>query len=335
MATATAPGYRTSYTVKARSRAGEHEGDMEGTTHAATGLLLGAGIGLLTTGPLRGTGTVHDLAVAHAVGRDLLFGAMTAGMALLPDADHPDATFAYSAGAVSHGISHVIAVLFGGHRQGMHSLFGIAFWSAAAEACAVWWPNRWALGFLAAFLAICIVAGLKATGFMRHGGRGHRYHGGALRRALVGCGIAALAVTYARADLWWLVALGMALHILEDEFSGHGCALLWPFTRRRFGGDGHQPAARRSSPGRRPKSEFQKAKARAARASRGPVAPKAPSRPAARGLQSMCLRCMVGECDACKGQGCKCPQPATSHLNRTGTRRKPAERPELPDTPPY
>lgn len=332
MATATAPGYRTSYTVKALSRAGEHEGDIEGTTHAATGLVLGALVGLLT-----GTPHAHGVVAAENLGRDLMFGLVTAGMALLPDADHPDATFAHSAGAVSHGISHIVAVMFGGHRQGMHSLFGIAFWSIAVAACTLWWPNHWALGCLAAFFAICIVAGLKAAGFLTHGGRGRHRHRGALRRTVIGCGVAALAVTYIRADLWWLVAMGMALHVLEDEFTGHGCALFWPLSRKRIGGDGHQPAAARSSgrrsPARRPQSGYQKAKARA---QRGPAAPRPASRPG-QGPRSMCPSCWVSECESCKGQGCGCPQPATSHPNRVVARRRTAALPPPPedDAPPF
>jgi membrane-bound metal-dependent hydrolase YbcI (DUF457 family) len=316
MATATAPGYRTSYTVRAKDRSGEHEGDMEGTTHASTGLLLGAGVALLTS-----IGThAHGAAVGGEIGRDLLYGVLVAGFALLPDADHPKATFAYSAGALSHGTSHLVAVLFGGHRQGFHSLFGIAVMSLITASCADWWPNKWALAGLALFIAVCVVAGLKATGFLTHGGRGRRHASGSLRRTVIGCGVAALAVVYARPDLWWLVAMGMALHVLEDEFSGHGCALLWPVSRKRFGGDGKQPARRSPSPGRRPKSGYQKAKARAAR---GPVAPKGSSRPpkgrTSAGPLMACPECWVGECESCKGKGCGCPQPATSHP----ARRKP------------
>jgi membrane-bound metal-dependent hydrolase YbcI (DUF457 family) len=304
---------------------------VEGSTHAATGFLMGAGIGLLTQ-----IGThAHGIAVADNIGRDLMYGVLAAGFALLPDADHPDATFAHAAGALSHGTSHLVAVVFGGHRQGFHSLFGIALMAVVTAACTLWYPNKWALGGLALFIAVCVVAGLKATGFLRHGGRGRNRHRGALRRALIGCSIAAAAIVTVRADLWWLVALGMALHVFEDEFSGHGCALLWPLTNRRFGGDGHQPARDRKRPatGRRPRSGYQKAKARAAR----PVSPASPARPAlssGNGAISMCLRCLAENCEACKGQGCKCPQPATSHPSRPGN-RKAAAPAELPDKPPF
>jgi membrane-bound metal-dependent hydrolase YbcI (DUF457 family) len=318
MATATVPGYRTSYTVKQRSRAGEHEGDMEGTTHAATGFLLGAGIGLLTS-----AGHAHGaLAVTEGVGHDVLYGVLTAGFALLPDADHPKATFAYAAGWLSHGISHLVAVLFGGHRQGMHSLFGVGVAAAGTAACTLWWPNHWALGCLAGFLAICIAAGLAATGFVRR----------PAERLLAGCALAAVAVVYVRGDLWWLVALGMALHIFEDEFTGHGCALLWPFTSRRFGGDGRQMAKGRKRPApRRPVTRNGKRPAR-------PAAP--PARPPvreARGPQLMCPSCWVGECDACPGRGCGCPQPRAAHPHRQGPKvisAAPAD-PVPDDLPPF
>lgn len=46
----------------------------------------------------------------------------TAGAALIPDLDHPQATIAHTFGFVSKGIAKVTALLAGGHRQGTHSL---------------------------------------------------------------------------------------------------------------------------------------------------------------------------------------------------------------------
>jgi membrane-bound metal-dependent hydrolase YbcI (DUF457 family) len=316
---------------------------MEGTTHAVTGFLAGIGIGLFAH-----VGVPHQQ-VAEALGQDALFGLVAAGMSLLPDADHPDATFAHSAGALSHGISHLVAVMFGGHRQGMHSVFGVIVTSLATAACTLWWPNRWALGFFAAFLAICVVAGMKATGFMRHGAagrgrRGHRYHGG-LDRAVAGCGVAALAVFYIRADLWWLVALGMALHILEDLCTGHGTALLWPLTRQRFGGDGHQPAAEpRSTPARKPAQRRPAARRPAPRPRpvgspapawpvpgfepppepASPPAPEPAARPRARPYQpsrtfwpAICPECLDGDCPDCRDKDCRCNR-RVPHAARPG-----------------
>lgn len=50
----------------------------------------------------------------------------TAGAALIPDLDHPQATIAHTFGFVSKAISKVTALLAGGHRQGTHSLIFVA-----------------------------------------------------------------------------------------------------------------------------------------------------------------------------------------------------------------
>ncbi len=293
---------------------------MEGSTHAASGLLLGAGIGLLTAVP-----HARGAVVAENIGHDFMYAFLVAAAALVPDADHPKATFARSAGAVSHGLSHVIAALFGGHRQGMHSLAGIGIMVLMIQLLGVWlYPNHVALGVLAAFLAMALAGGLAVTGFARHG----------LEALVLGCALSAVAVIYVRADLWWLTALGMALHILEDEFTGHGCALLWPFTNRRFGGDGGQLASQRSSSGRKPRSGYQQAKARAAR---GPAAPKPPSRPST-AVKPTCLACWTRNCDQCKDRGCGCPERGPDvHQLRPKRRVAAIEPAPLPedDRPPY
>jgi hypothetical protein len=159
---------------------------------------------------------------------------------------------------------------------------------------------------------------------MRHGGRrrrGHRYHGGSFQRALAGCAIAGLAVAFVRSDLWWLVALGMALHIFEDLFSGHGTALAWPFTSRRFGGDGRQPAARAA--GRAAGSTSRPPVARRP-ASRRPADRADSPRPANRGprpSKAMCLHCLLGECPECTDRGCGCPERGVHALR---SRKRPA-----------
>lgn len=307
---------------------------MEGTTHAATGLLLGAGVGLATSIP-----HAHGAQLGQNIGHDLMYAFLVAGAALLPDADHPKATFAYTAGPISHGLSHVVAVLFGGHRQGLHSFAGIGAMIFTTLALGTWWPNHWCLGILAGFLAMLLAGGLAATGFARHG----------LEALVIGCVLAGVAVVTVRADLWWLVALGMALHILEDEFTGHGCALFWPASRKRIGGDGKQPARRRAPSstwreageqrrqghrGRRPQSGYQKAKARA---ERGPVPPAGP-----RGtvIKAACPACWMGKCDECRDRACGCPERGLDVHQGRPKRRAVAETvPELPrpedDVPPF
>ena len=309
---------------------------LEGSSHAAIGFVSGIGLGLLTASPHHG-----GAAAADAIARDGLFGLVVGGLSLLPDSDHPDASFAHAGGPLSFVVSHVVALLFGGHRQGMHSIPGTALMCAVVAALSLGWPNRWALASLALLLAVCVAAGLRATRAVRHKADAF----------IVGCAVAGLAVWAVRADLWWLCALGMALHIAADELSGHGCALLWPFTRRRFGGDGHQPAASRKSRGG--KSEFQR---RQAAAGKTPAARKAPaSRPRKRPVPApagytlpvpatepgtrlaweagaRCGECLTKAHGECRDRGCKCPHGR--HPNRPGAPGPRAARP-LPDEPPF
>ena len=276
---------------------------MEGTTHAATGFLAGTGTGLLVHA---GSHPVGHLAVAHNIGIDLLFGAVAAGLALLPDADHPKASFAYSAGFVSRGLSHLMAVVFGGHRAGMHSLFGMGLFALATECGAVWFPNRYSLAAVAVVLAMTTGAGL--------------------------------AVWAVRGDLWWLVLLGMGLHIAEDMCTGHGVALLWPFYFGRIGGDGRQPAGSRSRvksrqrPGRvqRPAPAGRPAPAKPSSSYRtGPWKPNGFG--AAVAWTQYCGECLDGEHGECTDRGCKCD--VRQHLKRPGAPKPPPA--QYPDDPPY
>lgn len=323
------PGYRTYWHVKTRSSAGEHEGDMEGTTHAATGMLAGAGIGLL----IHAGAHHHGALLAEDIGTDLLFGAVTAGLALLPDADHPKASFAYSAGFVSRGLSHLASVLFGGHRAGLHSLFGVALFTLLAQWGAVWSHGLYPHIAVGAVLAMLIAAGLGATGFARGW------------TALAIGGIAAYAALhFVPGELWWMVALGMSIHIAEDMCTGHGVTLLWPVYRKRIGGDGRQPAKSRQRPGRvrRPDPSEQGIPWRHAPAEA--AAPDAPYRTGplrtrpykpgrfdrAMDWELQCGDCLGGDHGSCRDRGCQCKRGA--HPNRPGPA---APRPPLPDQPPF
>jgi len=176
-------------------------------------MIAGAALAFAVPGPWQ-----HHLALAAVQG--LAVG----GLALAPDIDHPRATFAWTAGPLSRGVSHLAAVAFGGHRQGLHSipvtaaLSGLALWTVGVAHCR---PAAWAFG---AFLAVLVAGGLIATGFARQGPVA----------LLAGAGLAWYVVTRDPGALAWMIALGMGLHIAEDCCTGYGTALLWPFRRRRY-----------------------------------------------------------------------------------------------------
>jgi membrane-bound metal-dependent hydrolase YbcI (DUF457 family) len=292
---------------------------LEGSSHAAIGFVAGIGLGLITTGAHHG-----DTATADAIVRDGLFGFLTAGLSLLPDADHPDASFAHAGGPISYVLSHVIALLFGGHRQGMHSIPGTAVFTAIVASCSLWWPNKWALAGLALGLAICIAAGLRATKFIR----------GKLEAFLAGAMLAGMSVWVVRADLWWLCALGMALHIAADMRSGHGCALLWPFYGGRIGGDGRQPAGKRPVTKRAPAASGSRP-ARAKRAPGGVPVPVLEETGRHLGWQQgeLCPACVTRDHRDCVDKGCQCTRG--QHPSRPGTRIDRLPHAPDPEEPPF
>jgi membrane-bound metal-dependent hydrolase YbcI (DUF457 family) len=326
----TAAPLRTSYSVKRLDNGGEHPGDMEGTTHAATGWLAGAALAFTAPGPWP-----HHLVPA------LVQGAVVGGLALLPDADHPRATFAWTAGFASRGVAHLVSVLFGGHRQGMHSLPV----TAALTGLAAWFvwlhpvrPAQWAFG---AFLAVCVAAGLIATGFARQG----------VIPLAIGAGLAWYVVAREPSALVWMLPLGMGIHIAEDECTGYGCALLWPFTRRRFGGS--LPGIRRPAAARRVMTtkgvRSRSGKAAGGRHVRGrrPAVPPRP-RSSATGApvaapvrdphrtgpwkpgplwHALSADCLDGNHGRCTDRACECDHPRCGH---------PAQKPRTVVTPePY
>lgn len=176
-----------------------------GRTHALSGSMAFAS--LACAAPLVG---VHPRWPAIAAG--LL---ATAGAALLPDADHPDGTVAWSLGPVTKALTRIVHRISGGHRHATHSL---AF--AAALPLAVWagdaLAGRWSA---LAVLFLLFTFGLRAL----HLARG--------LAPAVALGLAAL-VGYAMPhDLGWLpssVGVGIAAHLVGDCLTKEGCPLLWP-----------------------------------------------------------------------------------------------------------
>jgi len=275
-------------------------------------MIAGAALAFAVPGPWQ-----HHLALAAVQG--LAVG----GLALAPDIDHPRATFAWTAGPLSRGVSHLAAVAFGGHRQGLHSipvtaaLSGLALWTVGVAHCR---PAAWAFG---AFLAVLVAGGLIATGFARQGPVA----------LLAGAGLAWYVVTRDPGALAWMIALGMGLHIAEDCCTGYGTALLWPFRRRRYLGArarvqrtthgvsrarkarGGRPARGRSSP--RPRVMAGNG-SRPPRAPNGngqvtpppgaPPMPKTRVLPAGYGylLRAHCNDCLDKRCDLCRDRGCEC-----------------------------
>lgn len=159
---------------------------------------------------------------------DLILGTfLTAGAALLPDADHPDGTIAHVLGPISYYLCKFISWISGGHRHATHS-----FAFVAAISYGTWagehWIGRWfTLGLVFFLLALAVRAlhlcppgeGIEAWGTIV---------------------ILAAAGTFAM-DHWisdkpvWLpfsVGLGALVHLIGDCLTDRGCRLFWPFKLR-------------------------------------------------------------------------------------------------------
>lgn len=183
---------------------------MLGRTHALSGALAWAAV--CTTAPIAGARPSWATAILGLLS--------TAGAALLPDLDHPDATIAHTFGPVSKAAATVVHRLSGGHRHATHSL---AF--AATVPLGLWllllaggdWAALPLLFVLASFALRALHLNVALGGF------------GAVA-------VCALAYFLLGRDLGWLalsVGAGILAHLAGDCLTREGCPLLWP-RRRHF-----------------------------------------------------------------------------------------------------
>lgn len=221
---------------------------MDGIAHAASGMAAGAAIGY---------------GLSLSIPATVIGAIVCGGAALLPDADHPKATIARSAGVVTYMATSLINGVTGGHRHWMHWLGTAAIFSlvAALPAFDHATPVRavtWGI------LTILCASALKVT-------RLHRKRGEAFLSGLV---IAALALYAVPQWLWLFVLIGMTLHCVEDLATGNRrhmyAQMVWPLAgpipgrgaaskapvRPRSGpssGSARPRGQRGSSPARRPR----------------------------------------------------------------------------------
>lgn len=156
---------------------------------------------------------------------ETLAGAIVcAGAALLPDADHHRATIARSLPPISSMFTRFIGQVSGGHRNGTHSIIGMAFFILIAWLANGWAVTTAALGTVypaAALFAVLLISfAVKSLKFMPP----------------LLCWIIALAagmfvgMNAPEANQWFLVAVavGVVVHVLGDMLTIGGCNLLWP-----------------------------------------------------------------------------------------------------------
>lgn len=182
---------------------------MNGRTHALTGAAFALGWAQYTGGMDPGALT--------------LFAAATAGTAMLPDADHRHASVAQTFGWPTKIIAIGAEKLFGGHRNGTHSvLFAAAAWFGADLAL----QSALAAKIL---LIVALGLGVRALGFTRTG-----FIPAVV--TFIGCwAVVETATGLYDVDVSWLPAcylLGVLAHLGGDCLTPQGCPLLWPYPAR-------------------------------------------------------------------------------------------------------
>ncbi len=198
-----------------------------GHSHATSGALAwsGAAVALpvtVLTYPVVQEGTGH-LGIV-----ELLLGTfLTAGAALLPDADHPKSSIAHVLGPVSYVLCKIIAKLSGGHRKGTHSLLFVAVAFCATWAGVHWLGRPFALALVFFLLALAV----RAL-HLGPGGDGVRAWGTVVVLAVCGTFVMDHWLADKPSFLPFVVALGALTHILGDCLTDRGCRLFWPLDFR-------------------------------------------------------------------------------------------------------
>jgi membrane-bound metal-dependent hydrolase YbcI (DUF457 family) len=156
-------------------------------------------------------------------GAQLAAGAVVAaGASMLPDVDHPQATVAQSLGPVTHVLSKVVSKLFGGHRNGTHSLLFAALVTIGLTAWLSATGGPWvSFGILFFFSSLLVRTLTEAHGLVC---------------AAVSAIVAATVIAVAPGENWipWAVGIGCLLHMAGDLLTPEGVPPFWPVSKVRI-----------------------------------------------------------------------------------------------------
>lgn len=173
--------------------------------------------------------TIGFGAVQATPGAVLAGAIVTAGAALLPDADHRHATIAHSLPPLSNMMCRSIGKLSGGHRHGTHSILGLAAFVLVAVLAGMWTLTVEPFGLIfpgAGALAVLVGAFTAKT---------LKVIPDTMRKFpwILGLAVGAFVTLNSPQEQYWFplaVGLGVAVHIVGDILTTGGCNLLWPIT---------------------------------------------------------------------------------------------------------
>ncbi|THJ66668.1 metal-dependent hydrolase [Arthrobacter echini] len=156
---------------------------------------------------------------------------VTAGAALLPDADHHNATIAHSLPPLSNALCDGIGAISGGHRHGTHSIIGIAAFIAIAWVAGLWTVQTETFG------RIYPGAGLLAVLLVSFAAKALKIIPDRMRKSpwVVGLAAGIFITAFAPEEQFWFpiaVGIGVIVHIIGDLMTTGGCNLFYPLVIR-------------------------------------------------------------------------------------------------------
>jgi membrane-bound metal-dependent hydrolase YbcI (DUF457 family) len=156
---------------------------------------------------------------------------VTAGAALLPDADHHSATIANSLPPLSNLVCDGIGRISGGHRHGTHSLIGIAGFIAVAWVAGLWTVETESFG------TIYPGAGLLTVLLVAFAAKALKIIPDTMRKSpwAVGLTAGAFITAFAPEEQFWFpiaTGIGVVVHIAGDMMTTGGCNLIYPLRLR-------------------------------------------------------------------------------------------------------
>lgn len=194
---------------------------MLGAHHAGTGAAVW--VALTAVNPIiPATGLAPMEPTAVAIG-----GIVAAGAALLPDADHPSATIAYSIPGVGKAATSLVGGVSGGHRHGTHS--GLS--AVVVVALAAWLTGFSGLvdtSYLSTYVVVSAVIAVALITFAVKVLRIARSWGVSWLIGLIGSALITFLIPHQWAWLPWAIAVGWVVHMAGDFLTTGGLPLLWP-----------------------------------------------------------------------------------------------------------
>jgi membrane-bound metal-dependent hydrolase YbcI (DUF457 family) len=198
---------------------------MLGHSHATSGALAWSGAAAalplsILTFPIASSGHIGVV--------DIVMGTfLTAGAALLPDADHPSGTISHVLGPISHAACKAISWASGGHRHATHSFAFVAAVTYGTWA-GVHWLGRYFTLALVFFLLALAVRALNLC----PPGEGFRSYATVTIIAAAGTFVMDHYLADKPSWLPFSVGLGAFVHLFGDCLTDHGCRLFWPLKIR-------------------------------------------------------------------------------------------------------